>query len=160
MIKEFKNFLPIDEFKNLQNLIFFEDFPWRIRKSMTNTDKNIYFTYSFFNQGNNTSDYYDSLIKPILNKLKYKAVIEARANMFLNKLFNKSGWHMDYNFESTTAILYLNNSNGGTELKIKDKIKFIKSEENKILIFPSKTEHRVCTSTDNDKRYIINFNYF
>ena len=89
MIKEFKNFLPIDEFKNLQNLIFFEDFPWRIRKSMTNTDKNIYFTYSFFNQGNNTSDYYDSLIKPILNKLKYKAVIEARANMFLNKLFNK-----------------------------------------------------------------------
>jgi hypothetical protein len=160
MIKEFKNFLPINEFQQLQNLIFFEDFPWRIRKSMTNIDKNIYFTYSFFNQGNNTSDYYNSLIKPILNKLKYKAVIEARANMFLNKLFNKSGWHMDYNFESTTAILYLNSCNGGTELKINNKIKFIKSDENKILIFPSKTEHRVCTSTDKDRRYIINFNYF
>jgi hypothetical protein len=29
-----------------------------------------------------------------------------------------------------------------------------------MLIFDSNTEHRVCTSTDIDKRYIINFNYF
>jgi hypothetical protein len=61
--------------------------------------------------------------------------------------------------EHTTAILYLNTCNGGTELKIKEKIKFIKAEENKIVIFPSKTLHRAVTSTDADKRYIINFNY-
>ena len=45
-------------------------------------------------------------------------------------------------------------------LKVKNKIEFIKAEENKILIFPCKTKHRVCTSTDVDRRYIINFNYF
>jgi hypothetical protein len=37
---------------------------------------------------------------------------------------------------------------------------FLKEEEFKIIIFPSKTIYRVCTSTDVDKRYIINLNYF
>jgi hypothetical protein len=80
--------------------------------------------------------------------------------MFLNKLFNESDWHSDYNLNNTTAILYLNDCNGGTELKIKNEVKFIKAEKNKLIIFPSKTIHRVKTSTDVDKRYIINFNYF
>jgi hypothetical protein len=81
--------------------------------------------------------------------------------MFLNKIFNKSGWHCDYDLNNTTAILYLNSCNGGTELKIEEQIKFIKAEENKLIIFPSKTIHRVCASTDDiDKRYIINLNYF
>ena len=159
-MKEIKNFLTLEQFKNLQNSIFHQDFPWRLRKSMTDTDDNIYFTYSFFNDGSVNSDLYNSLIKPILNQLNFKAVIEVRANMFLNKIFNYSGWHTDSSWNNTTAILYLNNCNGGTELKIKEKVEFIKAEENKILIFPSETKHRACTSTDIDKRYIINFNYF
>ena len=159
-MKEIKNFLPVQEFKKLQNLIFHLDFPWRIRKSMTNLDENIYFTHSFFNNYTVNSDYYKEYIIPILIKLKCVSPMEIRANMFLNKLFNKSGWHTDYNFNDRTAILYLNNCNGGTELKIKNKIKFVKAEENKILIFEGNVEHRACTSTDVDKRYIINFNYF
>ena len=159
-MKEIKNFLEIKQFKKLQNLILNLDFPWRLRQSMTSTDKNIYFTYCFFNHNNVTSDLYNEYIIPILKILNCNAPIQIRANMFLSKLFYKSGWHTDYNFDSTTAILYLNNCDGGTELKIKDEIKFIKAEENKFIIFPSKTEHRVCTSNEVDKRYIINFNYF
>jgi hypothetical protein len=154
------NFLDSDNFKNLQNLILNSDFPWRRRESMTDTDKNIYFTYSFFNENKINSDLYDHYIIPVLKKLNCNAVIQVRANMFLNKLFNKSGWHSDYNLDSKTAILYLNSCNGGTELKIEEEIKFIKSEENKLIIFPSKTIHRVCTSTNVDARYIININYF
>ena len=41
-MKEIKNFLPIEDFKKLQNLILHLDFPWRIRESMTDLDKNIY----------------------------------------------------------------------------------------------------------------------
>jgi len=159
-MKEIKNFLPIEQFKKLRNLILNLDFPWRIRESMTSEDKNIYFTYSFFNENRVTSELYDEYIIPILKKLKCNALIQIRANMFLSKIFNRSGWHADYNLNNTTAILYLNNCNGGTELNIKEKIKFIKAEENKLLIFPGKTLHRVCTSTDVDKRYIININYF
>jgi hypothetical protein len=159
-MKEIKNFLSIEEFEKLQNLILDLEFPWRIRNSMTNLDKNIYFTFSFFNEGESTSEFYRPFIKPILKKLNCKAVIQVKANMILNKLFDKSGWHTDYNFNNTTAIFYLNNCNGGTEFKIKNKIKFVKAEENKILIFDSNIEHRARTSTDVDKRYIINFNYF
>ena len=159
-MKEIKNFLPIEQFKKLQNVILNLYFPWRIRENMAGDDKNIYFTHSFFNNYKENSWLYEEHIIPILVKLNCNAPIQIRANMYLNKLFNKSDWHTDYNLNNTTAILYLNNCNGGTELKINEKIKFIKAEENKLLVFPGKTLHRICTSTDVDIRYIINFNYF
>ena len=164
-MKEIKNFLPKEQFKQLQSLIFDNNFPWRIRSEMVLGDKNMFFGHIFFNYLQPRSEYYYSLIVPILEKLNCKAVIEVRSNMYFNKLFNKSGWHIDHDVmkeemnEHTTAILYLNTCNGGTELKIKEKVKFIKAEENKIVIFSSKTLHRAVTSTDEDKRYIINFNY-
>lgn len=159
-MKIINNFLPFEQFKKLQNLILNLDFPWRIRESMTNDDKNIYFTYSFFNKNKVNSELYDEYIIPLLDQLKCNAPIQIRANMFLSKIFNVSGWHADYNLNSSTAILYLNNCNGGTEINIEEKIEFIKAEENKLLIFPTKTLHRVRTSTDTDRRYIININYF
>ncbi len=164
-MKIINNFLPIEQFKKIQNLILNLDFPWRMRERMTNEDKNIYFSYSFFNENMVNSTLYGEYIIPLLKQLKCNAPIQIRANMFINKLFDKSGWHIDHeNYEEkkehTTAILYLNNCNGGTEFKIKNKITFVKAEENKIVIFPSKTLHRAVTSTDVDIRYIINFNYF
>ena len=155
-----KNFLPENQFKEIKDKILNNDFPWRIRNSMTDTDKNIYFTYSFFNDYEITSELYRPHILPILKKLNILAPIQIRTNLILNKLFDKSGWHVDYNYDSTTAILYLNTCNGGTEFKINNEIKFVNAEENKIVIFPAKTEHRGCTSTDSERRYIINFNYF
>jgi hypothetical protein len=159
-MKEIKNFLPIEQFKKLQNLILNLDFPWRIRESMSSNDNNINFTYSFFNENKINSELYNEYIIPILIKLKCNAPIQIRANLSLNKFFNKSGWHIDYNLNNTTAILYMNTCNGGTEFKINEKIKSIIAEENKIVIFSSKIEHRASTSTDVDRRYIINFNYF
>jgi hypothetical protein len=164
-MKEIKNFLPKEQFKQLQSLIFDNNFPWRIRNEMVLGDKNMFFGHIFYQHLQPRSEYYYSHIIPILEKLNCKAVVEIRTNMVINKLFDKSGWHVDHKIfdkkmsEHTTAILYLNTCNGGTELKIKEKIKFIKAEENKIVIFPSKTLHRAVTSTDADKRYIINFNY-
>jgi hypothetical protein len=160
MIEIKNNFLPIEQFNELQKLIFDLEFPWRLRENMAGNDGNIYFTHSFFNENNVTSELYFTYIVPILKKLNSISPIQIRVNMFLNKLFNESDWHSDYNLNNTTAILYLNDCNGGTELKIKNEVKFIKAEKNKLIIFPSKTIHRVKTSTDVDKRYIINFNYF
>jgi hypothetical protein len=160
LLIEHKNFLPKKNFTQLYELITNDDFPWRIRNRMTYDDNNYYFTYSFYNNFCNNSEYYFNYIIPILKELNCKAPIEIRANMVINKLFEKSGWHTDNNYESTTAILYLNTCNGGTEFKINNKIKFINAEANKIIIFPSSTEHRGCTSTDIDRRHIINFNYF
>ena len=159
-IKEIKNFLSKEDFIKLNSLITDHEFPWRIRKRMTPDDANYYFTYNFYNNFSQSSEYYFNYIVPILLKLNCKAPIQVRSNMVISKLFEKSGWHIDYPYNSTTAILYLNTCDGGTEFKINNKIKFINAEENKIIIFPSNIEHRGCTSTDSDKRYIINFNYF
>ncbi len=160
LLTEYKNFLPKENFIQLYELITNNDFPWRIRNQMTTDDNNFYFTYNFYNNFYQNSEYYFNHIIPILNKLNCKAPIQIRANMLINKLFDKSGWHIDFAYNSTTAILYLNTCDGGTEFKINNEIKFIEAEANKIVIFPSGTEHRGCTSTDSDRRYIINFNYF
>tara|TARA_Y100000114_G_C11616606_1_gene257680 strand:+ start:140 stop:637 length:498 start_codon:yes stop_codon:yes gene_type:complete len=162
MFETQNNFLPVEQFDELQNLILDSDFPWRVRENMVEDikDDNLYFTYGFFNNNNVTSELYPRYIIPILEKLKCMAPIQVRANMFLNKIFDRSGWHIDYNSNNTTAILYLNDCDGGTELKINNKIEFVKAEKNKLLTFPSNTTHRARTSTDVDRRYIMNFNYF
>jgi hypothetical protein len=64
------NFLDSDNFKNLQDLILNSDFPWRRRESMTDTDKNIYFTFSFFNENKINSDLYDPLHNSCFKKIK------------------------------------------------------------------------------------------
>ena len=79
------------------------------------------------------------------------------SSLFYNK---KSRWHVDYDYGNYTAILYLNTTEGGTEIKNDDKIDFVKAEENKMVIMKSFVEHRAILSPDTEKRYILNFNYF
>lgn len=103
------------------------------------------------------SIFYESIIVPILDKLKAKAVFEARANMIIN--MNKphmSDYHVDKDFECKTAILYMNNTNAGTEIKGKT---IVHDMENKLLIMESNTLHRSVWQTNKDRRIIININY-
>ena len=163
-MKVVKNFLEQSFFEKLKSIICHEDFAWRYRKQMTSfiSDKNKeFFVHSFFNDNKINSEYYYSYIIPILKKLNCKAVIEVRANLNLQKDKNtKSCFHTDYDLPATTAILYINTNNGGTDIKIKNKIKFIKSEENKIVMFPTKTLHRACVQSDTKQRFAINLNYY
>jgi hypothetical protein len=156
-----KQFLNTIFFEKVKNLIMDKDFPWRRRNNMTsNKDDKMYFTYCFYNNMTSKSEFYEPYIIPILNKLSAEAPIQVRANLTISELFKKSQWHNDYDFNCKTAILYLNDCDGGTELKINNKIIFIKSDANKMLIFDTKVLHRALTSKKEPLRYIINFNYF
>ena len=157
-----KNFLEKQFFLSLKSLITDLDFPWRFRPRMTDSDSNeaFYFTFSFFNELKINSTYYNDFIIPILNQLNCVAPIQIRANLTIKKSGAKSGWHIDYPTKSKTAILYLNNCDGGTELQLKSKNKFIKSEENKIVIFDASIKHRGIVQTDTQTRYFLNLNYF
>ena len=164
-MKIIENFLEDGFFKSLKELIVEGEFEWFQRKNMVpNTNNDIgYFTHSFYNKDNINSNYYMSYINPILDKLEVKSVIEVRANLSPSSFYKEdaSAFHIDYPYKkSKTAILYLNTCNGGTELKINGEIKFVKAEENKIVIFDTNIQHRGTKSTDEDFRYIINFNYF
>jgi len=155
------NFLPSDAFKDIKSAILGGEFPWRRRDTMANDkDDQIYFSYGFYNEMSSLSELYDIFIIPVLKKLNAVAPIQVRANMFISKLFDKSSWHIDYPFKCKTAILYLNDCDGGTELQINNKVTFIKAEANKMLIFDTAILHRAITSKKQPIRYIINFNYF
>ena len=157
--KTHKKFLAPDVFKKIKNLVMDQDFPWRRRDHMTPNYK-MFFTHCFYNYMKSQSHFYEAYIIPILGKLQAEAPIQVRANIFISALFEKSGWHCDYDFKCKTAILYLNDCDGGTELKINNKITFIKADANKMLVFDTDGLHRGITSKKEPVRYIINFNYF
>ena len=156
-----KNFLPIDFFEKIKNLVMDQDFPWRRRDHMTtNPNDKMYFTYCFYNCMKSFSEFYEPYIIPILKKLHAEAPLQVRANMSISALFKASHWHRDYDFKCKTAVLYLNDCDGGTELKINNKITFIKADANKMLVFDTDGLHRGITSKKEPVRYIINFNYY
>ncbi len=166
-MKIVENFLSQDLFNKLQKLIVVDDFPWFLRTSMVVTSgvdsrDQGYFTHSFYNQNQINSNYYYDYILPITKLLNAAAVVEIRANLAISSLYDGeySDFHADNNFKCKTAILYLNNCDGGTQFKIGEDIKFINAEENKIVIFDSDTLHRGTKSHNKNFRYIINFNYF
>ena len=114
------------------------NFPWRRRDSMTTNigdDDGMYFTYGFYFEMIATSEWYRPYIIPILKKLQAKAPIQVRANMSISALYKASHWHCDYDFKCKSAILYLNDCDGGTELKINNKTVFIKADANKMVGF-------------------------
>ena len=125
-----------------------------------NVNDKMYFTHCFYDLMAPQSEFYKPYIIPILNKLHAEAPIQIRANMCISALFKTSGWHTDYDFKCKTAILYLNDCDGGTELKINNKIIFIKADANKMLTFDTPILHRAITSKEEPIRYVINFNYF
>ena len=155
-----KKFLTTDFFEKIKNIIMHLDFPWRRREHMAQDSDSMYFSYGFYNNMDPNSELYRPHIIPILQKLGAIAPIQVRANMSISELFKKSGWHRDYDFKCKTAILYLNDCDGGTELKINNKITFIKADANKMLVFDTDVLHRGVTSKKEPIRYIINFNYF
>ena len=163
-MKVIENFLEDSFFQDLKKLVIESEFSWFKRKNMLkNKDDDLgYFTHSFFNKNTINCKHYNQYILPILNQLEVKAPIEVRANLSPSCFYKKNAcaFHVDRDYDSKTAILYLNDCNGGTEFKINNKIELVKAEENKIVIFDTNTQHRGTKSTDQDFRYIINFNYF
>tara|TARA_R100001132_G_C3269647_1_gene91867 strand:+ start:1309 stop:1815 length:507 start_codon:yes stop_codon:yes gene_type:complete len=165
--KIINNFLDKTLFKELKEAIQYGEFPWFYRRHMASSSKEDldlgYFTHSFYNNHQiNSNDYYSKYIIPILKQLKASAIVQIRANMFPSTFYKnkKADFHIDYSLNCKTAIFYLNDCDGGTELKINKKINFIKAEENKVLIFDSQIPHRGTVSEKVDFRYILNFNYY
>tara|TARA_R110002051_G_scaffold72599_1_gene131180 strand:+ start:1342 stop:1872 length:531 start_codon:yes stop_codon:yes gene_type:complete len=171
--KIIKDFMEPEFFKELKELLNDQNFNWHHHKKMTDdsTGDLGYFTHSFYNDHKINSNHYHKYILPILKKLNVSAVIQVRANLTPSVFYKnkKSDWHVDYNpiwpeywttDVSKTAIFYVNNCDGGTELKINNKIVFVKAEVNKMLIFDTNILHRGTDSKNADFRYIINFNYF
>ena len=156
------DFLPIDEFKNLQKTIISNNFPVYFcdrvaRKDETQSIYDINFTHSIYKNNIPTSPWYDMVKQILLSKLEIRSLIRSKINCYprTDKIIEHS-WHIDYRYEHSGIIFYLNTCNGKTKFE-KDTIK---SKENRIVFFDPSKLHASTSCTDQKCRWNIIANYF
>jgi hypothetical protein len=161
--KIFKNVLEKNNFEKINSFFTDVNTAWFYQPKMINVSNNDdrgFFGYALFRDNRITSNAYD-LILPLLEKLNVGPIINIRANLNIksDKQY-QSEFHIDYTYdEALTAIYYLNKNNGYTEFDDKEKTK-VYSEPNKLAVFNCKLKHRMVSQTDNNRRMVININFF
>lgn len=154
------NFLNEEDFKKLESIIFHYSMAWYFSDTVaTNMDNNddYYYTHMLYQGVTPQSDLF-YIVSPILDKLKIKALMRVKINLYpnVNKLIENKK-HIDYPETHKGAIFYLNTNNGYTILNNGTKIESIK---NRILLFDPSIPHSSTNCTDKKARVNINFNYF
>tara|TARA_B100001113_G_scaffold302462_1_gene261963 strand:+ start:313 stop:801 length:489 start_codon:yes stop_codon:yes gene_type:complete len=120
-------------------------------------DEQFYFICSFYHHLMVEDDFYYEL-RPLFDALGVKALIRARAIMYMNqgKLI-KHKPHVDFEYSHNAALLYINTNNGYTGMMNDDKVE---SVENRILLHDGSIPHYSTTCTDTCKRIVLAVNYF
>ena len=151
------NFLPKEEFKKIQELLMSPDFPYYFNSTVADaTDiKNFYFTHTIYDKNVVNSDYYETL-EPLLTKLNTVFLRRVKINCYTrNENLIKYKSHKDLPMSHKGALFSLNTCNGGTYVGRK----FVKSVENRILLFDPSVLHSSTNCTDQKARFNININY-
>ena len=165
------NFLPKELFDALSNKIMSNTLPWfydpiivfKDEDLSTSPGQLIHVVYS--DNTPQSSFYGDDIFTSIQKQLRIDLLLRVKMNLRL-RLPNphESEYHIDIKYlpkdlavKYTTSIFYVNTCNGYTEFKDGTKIE---SVANRLVSFPLTTEHRGVTQTDEQGRYVINFNYF
>jgi hypothetical protein len=94
-------------------------------------------------------------------KLNIKIPLKMKLNMsFCGSLNRVNSFHTDVfhleNIKYETAILYLNDNDGGTLLEDGT---FINSKANRCVIFDGHTKHAPVSQTNTKKRLVLNYNF-
>ena len=163
------NFLAKREFDILRTELLQFDFPWFFNPTIVSTEKNNspgVFIHKVHENSENYSPFYDVLKNSrMLEQLR--AAVLLRININLNPR-NKEPYFADYHIDAPslgekaaaqwiTSIFYVNTNNGYTELESGE---IIESVANRMVSFPLNTRHRGVTQTDEQRRLVINLNYF
>ena len=164
-IEVFDNFLNAENFVKIQNEILDSEFPWGYNddicghKEEQNKLDNCMFVHCVYKS---QPKFYISpifnLLTPLLNKLNIDSLCRIKINLNLRTESHLEHCyhvdHKDVNFYS--AIFYLNENNGGTNIEGQP---FIKSVANRLIIFPSNVAHTGVTQTNTKRRVVINIIY-
>lgn len=90
-------------------------------------------------------------------------VVRARADMTLyNPLNHRHELHTDYPYEHTTAIFYLNTSDGNTLLydrEGKELLTEVEPIENRLLVFDGLLQHTGHSPSNHKSRTLLNINF-
>lgn len=154
------NFLSKEDFANIKTRMVDSDmFPWFYNNLIVPTElgeKYFQFAHTFYNFWNwQGEDVW--VIKPLLDKIDPKAWIRIKANLTTqSSSIVEQGWHVDYDFPCTTAIFYLNDTDGYTVFEDGTKVE---SKANRLVEFDSKYNHSGTSHTNEKTRVVINMNY-
>jgi hypothetical protein len=155
------NFLGLDDFKKLKDLMLGKYFSWYYNPDVTfknvYSPHTMYFTHLFYDASRIQSNLF-SEVEPILQLIKPKALIRIKGNLYPN--IGKSIAdlaHKDYEYPHKGALLYINTNNGCTVLEDGTEIKSI---ANRLLMFEPHKLHNSSFCTDEKVRVNININYF
>jgi hypothetical protein len=156
-VKIINNCLTRIDFLNIKETIYSNNFSWYLNFGVNYIgDGKTQLTHTFYNNYVSNSVFFENLI-PIIKTINPLALIRIKANLLLktDKII-KHGFHTDQNYNSSTAIFYINSNNGYTEFENGQKIY---SEENKLVIFDNFIKHTGTTCTDQNERIVLNFNF-
>ena len=160
MVQIIDNFLPSYEFKRIKNLLTGRELPWYYNPGVVNpNDKNYQFIHTFYDlrpPWNGVSSAYYEIFSYCFQLLQVEKLYRVKSNCSPKTIFHRNrGYHIDIP-NITTSVLYINNNNGGTKFKNGT---FVRSVENRMVIFDSNQEHSGVTCTDKNVRVVVNFNY-
>ena len=157
-LKKISNFLDKKYIESLQKEFLSNTFPWFfLNFKVFENDGNFQYIHLFYNEDRVNSNYFN-LLNPFLDLLDIKSLVKLKLNLTpRDSIFKKYDFHKDVKFDCNTAIFYLNTNNGKTIFEDGEEIE---SEENKLIIFPSKLKHTGTTTTDKPYRMVLNINYF
>ena len=160
------NFLDYNSFFNIQQTFFSHDCKceWSdvVEKdelmAVVSELDNCQFVHGLYRGAMPQSRLFECIV-PLLDKLNVAAIIKIKAN--LNQRTSKiveHGYHTDQRYpHSKTAIFYLNTCDGYTSFKNEG---IVESVENRIVIFDSNKKHTGTSLTNDQRRIVININYF
>tara|TARA_R110000744_G_scaffold215378_2_gene334223 strand:+ start:818 stop:1393 length:576 start_codon:yes stop_codon:yes gene_type:complete len=180
------NALPNNVFQGMQDYIMSNNFPWFFQDSiayapeietnegypeskknkdlvanpLTSEQKhwNSYMTHKCYDSNFllSTPNVWVTL-EPIIKLLKAKALIRIKCNMYPKtpKIIHHKD-HIDFSYAHKGALFYMNTNNGLTVLEDGTKIK---SVANRLLLFDSSKPHHSTTTSNENRRVNINFNY-
>jgi hypothetical protein len=159
--KVIDDYLPETVFAMLQEQMLGGDFPWYYHPGTAGEGATGLHDFQFvhiFYWRNAWQSNLSHILAPVVERIQPKALIKIKANLTTPTPQNvRGGWHQDYDFPCTTAVLYLNDNDGYTEFESGEKIE---SVANRFVTFDSQTNHVGVTATNVPNRALINFNYF
>jgi len=151
------NFLPPDQFRDIQDVFMGMEIPWNcIDGAVMPGDGHFQFVHGLYLDYAPISRCWE-VLDPVFQKFDATAFVRSKANLNMKTPQPvEHAFHSDVD-DCITSIYYINTNNGYTEFE--NGMKF-DSVENRMLTFDSNEKHRGVTSTDTAKRVLINFNYY
>ena len=157
-----ENFLPEDELKQIETVLYGHDFPWHtMNGDVTPNDPDNRMVHMLYDT-NTTDDYFGNFV-PIYRELRADYILKVKINLDLrDKKTYKLHTDHEYDFVESnnpcffTGIFNFTNCDGGT---VFEDGHFIKSKRNTMIIFRSCVVHAGVCPTDEYFRYGLNINW-